>query len=236
MKTEPVDIAAELTLLRDNSVARAQYEAASSGLLRLWYEALRESDDYALAQRGELGEPWASMHKDFGSLEDSFASWWVTTGRRLFADTVYNGQVRQFELKQLPDTDPLQPSIFVEIPLGLSRAQITREFHKLLDAVLGPEEHRARPRKPRRFYKDQRLKLPTIKNMLAVWRLRKQGIDWHTIGEQLMLSPSFAASSSDDEATVKEKRRLMSITTQRLHRMAGALIDNAARGDFPRVK
>ena len=77
---------------------------------------------------------------------------------------------------------------------------------------------------------------PKSLDMLAVWRLRKQGIDWHTIGEQLMLSPSFAASANDDEATAKEKRRLMSITTQRLHRMAGALIDNAARGDFPRVK
>jgi hypothetical protein len=232
-----MDIKEELRLLRSNSVAQAQYDAASSGLLRLWYDALSESDDYARALRGELGEPWASMAKDFGPLEDSFARWWVTRGRHLFADAIYKGEVRQFGLSHLPDTDPLHPAIYVEIPLGLSRSQITRELNKLLDKVLGEDdEDRPRPPKRRKFYKDQRLKLPTIKNMLAVWRLRKQGQDWHDIGEQLKLSATFAVNPNDDEDTAKDKRRLMSITTQRLHRMAAALIDYAARGDFPRVK
>jgi len=238
MTEQAADIKAELKLIKQNSVAFAQYEAASDGLLRLWYEALRESDDYARALRGELGEPWASMAKEFGPLEDNFPHWWVTRGRHLFADAIYKGEVRQFDLKQLPDTDPLHPAIYVEIPLGLPRSQITRELNKLLDKVLGDDDDEDRPRPPKRrkFYKDQRLKLPTIRNMLAVWRLRKQGQDWQAVGEQLKLSATFAASSNDDEDTAKEKRRLMSITTQRLHRMAAALIDYAARGDFPRVK
>jgi len=235
---EVTDIKRELELIRHNAVALAQYEAASEGLLRLWYEALRESDDYARALRGELGEPWASMAKDFGPLEDNFPHWWVTRGRHIFADTIYKGEVRQFDLKQPPDTEPSLPAIYVEIPLGLPRSQITRELNKLLDKVLGSDDDEDRPRPPKRrkFYKDQRLKLPTIKNMLAVWQLRKQGVDWHVIGEQLKLSPTQAANPNDDEDTAKEKRRLMSITTQRLYRMAGALIENAARGDFPRVK
>lgn len=238
MAKQVTDIKAELELIRSNSVAQAQYDAASSGLLRLWYDALRESDDYARALKGELGEPWASMAKDFGPLEDNFPHWWVTRGRHLFADAIYKGEVRQFDLTRLPDTDPLHPAIYVEIPLGLPRSQITRELNKLLDKVLGDDDDEDRPRPPKRrkFYKDQRLKLPTIKNMLAVWRLRKQGMDWHAIGEQLKLSGTFAASPNDDEDTAKDKRRLMSITTQRLHRMAAALIDYAARGDFPRVK
>jgi hypothetical protein len=176
------------------------------------------------------------MAKDFGELQVDFSLWWEVRGRHLFGDTVYKGEVRRFDLNDLPDTDPLHPAIYVEIPLALSRAQITREFNKLLDAVLGDEEDRPRPPKRRKFYKDQRLKLPTIRNMLAIWRLRKQGMDWHVIGEQLKLSPTQAANPNDDEDTAKEKRRLMSITTQRLYRMAGALIENAARGDFPRVK
>ena len=197
---------------------------------------MHESEDYARALLGQRGEPWASMAKDFGNLELDFSLWWEVRGRYLFADTVYKGEVRRFDLDNLPDTDPLHPAIYVEIPMGLSRSQITREFNKLLDAVLGDEEDRPRPPKRRKFYKDQRLKLPTIRNMLSVWHLRKQGMDWQAIGEQLNLSASFAASPKDDEDTAKEKRRLMSITTQRLHRMAGALIENAARGDFPRVK
>jgi hypothetical protein len=231
-----MDIKAELALIEGNEIARSQYLAASEGLLALWWTALSESDDYARALKGELDEPWASMAKDFGPLEKNFVLWWVTRGRHLFADTIYKGEVRQFDLKHLPDTDPLHPAIYVEIPLGLSRSQITREFNKLLDAVLGDDEDRPRPPKRRKFYKDQRLKLPTIKNMLAVWRLRKQGMDWHDIGQQLKLSATFAANSNDDEDTAKDKRRLMSITTQRLHRMAAALIENAARGDFPRIK
>jgi hypothetical protein len=231
-----MDIKAELALIEGNEIARSQYLAASEGLLALWWTALSESDDYARALKGELGEPWASMAKDFGPLEKNFALWWVTRGRHLFADTIFKGEVRQFDVTQLPDTDPLHPAIYVEIPLGLSRSQITRELNKLLDAVLGDDEDRPRPPKRRKFYKDQRLKLPTIRNMLAVWRLRKQGIDWQDIGEQLKLSATFAANPNDDDDTAKEKRRLMSITTQRLHRMAAALIDYAARGDFPRVK
>ncbi len=231
-----MDIEEEVKKIRGNDIKLAEVEAASGGLLMSWYQALRESDDYARALRGELGEPWASVAKDFGPLEDNFLAWWVIRGRGLFAETIYKGKVRQFILKHLPETDPLHPAIYVEIPLGLTRAQITREFNKLLDAVLGDEEDRPRPPKRRKFYKDQRLKVPTIKNMLAVWRMRNQGMDWHVIGEQLKLSPSFAASPDDDEDAAKEKRRLMSITTQRLYRMAGELIKNAARGDFPRVK
>jgi hypothetical protein len=231
-----MDIQRELELIKHNAAAYAQHEAAKSGLLRLWYETLRESDDYARALRGELGEPWASMAKDFGPVDENFDFWWVSRGRYLFAETVFRGEVLQIDPKQPPRPDPLHPAIYVEIPLALSRAQITREFNKLLDAVLGDEEDRPRPPKRRKFYKDQRLKLPTIRNMLAIWRLRKQGMDWHVIGEQLKLSPTQAANPNDDEDTAKEKRRLMSITTQRLYRMAGALIENAARGDFPRVK
>jgi hypothetical protein len=41
------------------------------------------------------------MAKDFGPLEDNFSLWWVTRGRHLFADAIYKGEVRQFDLKQL---------------------------------------------------------------------------------------------------------------------------------------
>lgn len=231
-----MDIKTELELIKHNAAARAQYEAAKDGLLRLWYDALRESDDYASALRGELGEPWASVATDFGPVDGGFDFWWVSRGRYLFGDTVLRGEVLQIDPKQPPRPDPLHPAIYVEIPLALTRAQITRELNKLLNKVLGDEDDRPRPPKRRKFYKDQRLKLPTIRNMLAVWRLRKQGMEWHDIGQQLNLSATFAASPNDDEDTAKEKRRLMSITTQRLHRMAAALIENAARGDFPRVK
>jgi hypothetical protein len=62
--------------------------------------------------------------------------------------------------------------------------------------------------------------------------------DWtrHAIGEQLNLSPVFIASTTDSELEVEYKNRCMTFVVQRYYRKAAALIDFAARGDFPRIK
>ncbi len=82
------------------------------------------------------------------------------------------------------------------------------------------------------------MRLPTLELLYKVWQARKAMPDaaWWEIGEHLALSPVFIPSINDDEKEIAYKRRCMTLVVQRYHRKATALIDFAARGDFPRVK
>ena len=75
-----------------------------------------------------------------------------------------------------------------------------------------------------------------INTLLKVWRARKAAEGWCEIGERLSLRPEFTVQPDDDADTIKHKRRMMTLTVQRYHKMAATMIDFAARGDFPRVK
>jgi hypothetical protein len=229
-----------LQLLKHDPAAMQEYQAASDGFMHQWWRALRLSDDYAAALRGELGEPWASMAADFGELHKSFAAWWAHRGMNLFARAANSPSVRKLEVGELIVDHADRPTLYVAIPLLLSKQAMSRQINQLVEETrmkLGLDDA-VESWEPRRgFYKDTRLHLPTIKKMLDVWEAKRDtGLDWWQIGEQLAVSESAASSPDDDPQTTKEKRRIMTISTQRLHRMATALIDYAAKGDFPRVK
>ena len=128
----------------------------------------------------------------------------------------------------------------LEIPLTIRRSTILKQINAELDKVhqgarLRVMKHGSAKRK---LYAQSRMRLPTLKILYDVWIARKQHPDWtwHAIGEQLNLSPVFIASTQDSELEVEYKNRCMTIVVQRYHRKAAALIDFAARGDFPRIK
>lgn len=80
--------------------------------------------------------------------------------------------------------------------------------------------------------------MSTFPTLLAVWEAHKATPDkpaWQ-IGEDLNLSPIHIVRPKDDVSEIKYKHRMMSLTVQRLRRKAKALIDFAAKGDFPRFK
>lgn len=208
--------------------------------MRQWWRALRLSSDYAPALRGIRGEPWDSVAKEFGHLGEDFAEWWVERGMHLFARSEYLPAVRKLESNEFALDDPLRPTLYLAIPLDLGRQVISRQINQLIDkerAAFGIKDNVGSPVKRRDFYTDQRLHLPTIAKMLDVYETRNNtNLEWSEIGEQHDVSEAARPSAGDDAETLKQKRRLMTLATQRLHRMATALIDFAARGDFPRVK
>ena len=205
--------------------------------MRQWWRALTFSDDYAAALRGERGQPWASVAKDFGELYGDFGVWWFRRGMNVFARLVHQPTVR----KLLPDEpvmrDRMRPTLYLAIPLDLGPQVISRQINQLIDKEREAFRIDKDPPERRDFYADQRLHLPTIAKMLDVYETRTTAqLEWWQIGEQHDVSEAARLADSDDADTVKHKRRLMTLATQRLYRMATALIDFAARGDFPRIK
>ena len=231
---------ANLELVNLNPSVSDEYQAAQDGLMRQWWRALTFSDDYAAAQRGERGEPWASVAKDFSELYGDFGVWWFRRGMNVFARLVHQPTVR----KLLPDEpvmrDRMRPTLYLAIPLDLGPQVISRQINQLIDKereAFGMGADAEQPTTPRDFYADQRLHLPTIAKMLDVYETRTNAqLEWWQIGEQHDVSEAARLADGDDADTVKHKRRLMTLATQRLYRMATALIHFASRGDFPRIK
>ena len=225
---------------------KRELELARTSGYALWWRCLLESEDYAAALKGERDEPWAGMAQYFGRLIGDFDLWWLSRGRYLFAERVYEAQVAKLELdnsdaKELGMEiwrDDARPNLYLRIPLTLSRKSIIAELEKIIDQGLEENWPQIKEAKfPKRgFYPDQRIRRETVEILLAVWEARKAGEEWYAIGERLALRPEFTLQPTDDATTAKHKRRMMTLTVQRYHKMAKALIDFAAKGDFPRVK
>ena len=236
-----------LRLLKRDRLLAEEYDAASQSLYRWWWECLRESEDYAAALRGDRGEPFSGLVQDFGDLDEAFPLWWLRKGRMLFAEQVHGATVAELEeLRTAKDgnwllatRDAARPSLYLRIPLTEDRRDIMRQVSDLIDQALAKRrlEIQAATTPKRTIYPDQRIRLDTIKTLLAVWRARKKNAEqWWQTGERLGYWPQFTCQPTDDEATIKHKRRIMTLTVQRFHKTTTKLIEFAAKGDFPRVK
>jgi hypothetical protein len=224
-----------------------EHKAANESLYRWWWECLRESEEYAAALRGERGEPYAGVAADFGQLGEHFTFWWEEAGRFLFGPAVYDAHVADLDAEtprriggaMAVWRDEARPCLYLRIPLTHDRRAIMREVGELVDTALSKRasDIAAASTPTRTFYPDQRIRLDTIKTLLAVWRARKDTEEqWWQTGERLGYWPQFTCQADKDEAEVKHKRRIMTLTVQRFHKTAAKLIDYSARGDFPRVK
>jgi hypothetical protein len=214
--------------------------AARSSAYYWWWAFLRESREYRRALSGRTDEPFAGVARDFRRLGDDFDRWWLRIGREIFAEQMALPRVRLLEHGLTVNLDQINPKLVVELPLTIRRATILRQVNRLLDehhdgARLRVQQHGSAKRK---LYAQSRMRLPTLKILYDVWITRKQHPDWswHAIGETLRLSPVFIPTSRDDDKEIDYKRRCMTLIVQRYHRKAAALIDFAARGDFPRLK
>jgi len=224
----------------DDADEEQELTAARNSAYYWWWAFLRESGDYRRALSGRAEEPFASMARLFGRLGDKFDYWWLRTGREIFAEQMALPRVRALEHGVTVNLDQINKKLVLEIPLTIRRSTILKQINAELDKV--HEGARLRVMKhgsaKRKLYAQSRMRLPTLKILYDVWIAKKQHPDrtWHAIGELLNLSPVFIASTTDSELEVEYKNRCMTIVVQRYYRKAAALIDFAARGDFPRIK
>ena len=89
-----------------------------------------------------------------------------------------------------------------------------------------------------KLYAHSRIRLPTLELLYRVWKARNERPDesWYMSGEKLKISPVFIIDAKDTKIEQDYKRRCMTIVVQRYYRKAQALIEFAAKGDFPRIK
>ena len=215
-------------------------QAAKDSFYYWWWAFLAESVDYRRAVTGRKEEPYASMAADFGRLGQNFETWWFERGREIFAEPVAIPRVRKLEHGESANYEGINEKLVVELPLTIRRQTILRQLNKLLDqyhAGAGLRVH-SYSRAKRRLYAHQRIRKATLETLMKVWQARKAKPDapWWETGEELGLSPYHNVTAKDDAATTANKHRLMSLITQRMYRKATALIDHAAKGDFPRYK
>lgn len=214
--------------------------AARDSLYFWWWRFLKESDEYQRAAAGDLvDEPWASVAADFENPRSEFDLWWHMTGRKLFSEQVFVPKVRKMAAKEVADYR-VADTLFVAIPLTIRRKTILRQVNRLLEADHPKTDlciYRHSTAR-RRIYPNQRIRMTTFPTLLKVWHAAKAspGKQAWEIGEELKLSPFYIVVDGDDDDMRKHKHRMMSVTVQRLQRRAKALIDFAAKGDFPRFK
>jgi len=229
----------EQTWADDADVQREVAEAENSPYY-WWWMFIRESHDYQMALRGARGEPYASMARDFGVLGNNFSAWWQFTGREIFAEQQAIPEVRELEHGSVVNLNQFHPKLALELPLGISQAQILRQVKKIL--ARRHEGIELRPHaygtSKRRLFPDSRMRMPTMKILYDVWKVRKNypKAKWREIGIRLRLSPAHIPRRGDSKEEIKYKRRVMALVVQRYYRKAAALIEFAARGDFPRIR
>ena len=215
-------------------------QAAKDSFYYWWWAFLAESMEYRRAVSGRNEEPYASMAADFGRLGSNFEAWWIERGREIFAEPVAIPRVRKLEHGEVTNYEGVNPKLNIEIPLTIRRQTILRHVNKLLDQHHAGSDLRvhAYSRAKRRLYPDQRIRKATLETLMKVWQARKAKPDapWWEIGEQLRLSPYHTVTETDDAATIANKHRIMALTVQRMHRKAKAIIEFAAKGEFPRYK
>lgn len=205
-----------------------------------WWAFLRESRDYRRALSGRTEEPFSGMARDFGRLGDNFDYWWLRTGREIFAEQMALPRVRMLEHGVTVNLDQINRKLVLELPLTIRRATILRQINRLLDnhhqgAKLRVMKHGSAKRK---LYAQSRMRLPTLKVLHDVWTARKNfpQMPWWEIGETLGVSRAFDTKPTDSAEERAYKHRCMTLVVQRHFRKATALIEFAARGDFPRIK
>lgn len=215
-------------------------KAARESFYYWWWTFLAESMEYRRAVTGRKEEPYASMAADFGRLGTNFETWWFERGREIFAEPVAIPRVRKLEHGETANYEGINPKLIIEIPLSIRRQTILRQLNKLLNEHHAGSDLRvhAYSRAKRRLYAHQRIRKATLETLMKVWQARraKPNAPWWETGEELRLSPYHTVTEKDDAATIANKHRIMALTVQRMHRKAKAIIDFAAKGDFPRYK
>jgi hypothetical protein len=205
-----------------------------------WFRCLQASEDYLECCRaggvGELG----GMYADFGNVETSFSSWWIKRGRRLFAE-----EAPLRDIQQITDEDSLNQlrirddRIIVEIPLQMRKITAIRKINKLLKQAHGEQPVDIWAASSARCQRiKSKVRMKTVELLLKLYSLRKRFPDMtlYELGKRAGVELDLMARTTHGESIHLElEKRRMTIAVSRYLKQAGYLIDNAAKGIFPKI-
>jgi len=205
-----------------------------------WFRCLQASEDYLTCCRAEGVGKLSEMYADFGNVEMNFSTWWLKRGRKLFAE-----EAPLRDVHQIADEDALnqlrirEDRLIVEIPLQMRKITVIRKINKLLKQAHGtkPVDIWAASSARRQRIKSK-VRMTTVELLLKLHSLRQRYPDMtlHELGKRAGVELDLMARTTEGETIteVMEKRR-MTIAVSRYLKQAQHLIDNAARGIFPKI-
>ena len=199
-----------------------------------------------------------SVYDDLGDVHAcSYSEWWQERGLDNFGIETAKPQVRWIAtIKREPGQDGRiaealagylngawvkegrQSAMVISIPLGMTRARISKQIHSLLDQYPA-ESRRLRAKPPRYRLKKGKTSQKTLLRYLRVlwFRAAKPSDKLWQVGVRSKVSDKLSRSLKPDAARISAKDRdnvlKLSITTSRALRRGQMLAENAARGVFP---
>jgi hypothetical protein len=248
--------------------AEQELVQARTSVLRWWWEYLRLSRNYWMVCKTSrfgstrtLDADLAEVYAAFGDVwETSFDDWWYERGYEGFRELKGRPKVKQIPRQRLDRNQHRykEDHVWVDIPLKLSRAAITRQISEIL-ALPENAEHRVDNRmstsnakfkvNPIRYSlhslaiahdvhclhreliaKPERLKKPGDKSSQREEYQRRA--DMYRIGRLLKLS-SASTIPTDDISERKARLNVMRATVGRYLARSNVLIANVEIGKFP---
>jgi len=219
-----------------------ELKKARSSWYALWFQTLKQSEEYKhccrLNGKGRLKD----LYEDFGDvLATRFESWWQRTGRYLFAERREIPNVQHYtHARDLEQIGNLRNKIVIEVPLTIRRSTVIRKINKILDEayegrVIVPRQQST----ARRKLAKSKIRKETVKQMLELTELRAKHPEltlWQ-LGEKAGLDIDLYSRSTSGQLLSKQAERVrLSIAVSRLLRLGKNLIWNATEGDFPNTK
>jgi hypothetical protein len=207
----------------------------------LWYQCLKLSEEYVHCCANHGKGRLRGMYLDFGDVRQPFATWWMKTGRYVFAERKEVADVVVYEdHRDLEDIRSLRGKLLIEVPLNIRHSTVVRKINKILkQAYEGKEVVPREQSTARRKLAKSKLRISTVKTMLELYELRQLHPDltlWQ-LGERAGIELDLMARTTDEVSmTVQQERVRMNIAISRYLRQARELIWNATEGVFPSVK
>lgn len=215
---------------------------AKNSWYNLWFRTLQNSGRYMDCCEAKGVHSLRHLYEDFGDVRSSFPTWWMTTGRKLFAERRPIPKVEMHsKLNELSHIQTMKDKVVLEVPLTLRRSTVIRQINKLLDEAYEDREPVV-PRKVStaiRKLNSSKMQMETVRRMLTVYecRVKFPNFSLYRIALKTELDIEFQdRTKSAKPMTDEQKRVRYGIEVSRLLRQARLLIENAEAGIFPCIK
>lgn len=208
----------------------------------LWHRALQNSERYMECCAAGGVHSLRHLYEDFGDVRLPFTTWWMSTGRHLFAERRPVPKVEMHrKMGDLAHIENMKDRVVLEVPLTLRRSTVIRQINKLLDEAYEGREPVV-PRKVStaiRKLHPSKVRMDTVRRMLSVYECRAKfpNVSLYRIAIKTELDIDFQQrSKATKPMTDAQKRIRYGIEVSRLLRQARLLIENAEAGIFPCTK
>jgi hypothetical protein len=216
---------------------------AEQSIYRWWWEFMRINPVfwYARTKGIEPTDPLVcEVLKLAGDLShDNFYIWWNATGRGLFAEGKKIPEVTVINLQTI-DKHPFKEkdSLYLDIPLTISRRKIIKEINKKLDKFHSSRSlDVAKHSTARMALYTKKYRLNTVENeyWVLLYRMLHSKISMWQIGDRLRINPSLNLREQKGWSQSKGFNRLNSLTG-RYYYKARYVMNNMMFKEFPNYK